>query len=115
MTGKGKELLKQGQNQKRQSPVLPLPAPPPSRHTSWRCEPKATSGAALTHDGVLGLKQGPPLAQAHGAAHLPRIVLWHVYDLRMKTSTLSTLCSVRQTALSDMRLASTGWGVNLPS
>lgn len=37
--------------------------------------------AALTHDGVLGLEERPPLAQPHGPAHLARVVLRHVYDL----------------------------------
>lgn len=82
MTGKGKELLKQEQNQKLQSPAQHPPLPPPPQDTRpVGAEPKAARGAALTHDGVLGLKQGSPLAQPHGAAHLPRIVLWHVYDL----------------------------------
>lgn len=38
---------------------------------------------ALTHDGVLGLEQGSPLAQPHGAAHLSRVVFRHVYNLEM--------------------------------
>lgn len=37
----------------------------------------------LPHDRVLGLEQGSPLAQPHGSAHLPGIVLRHVYDHRM--------------------------------
>lgn len=46
---------------------------------------------ALTHDGVLGLEQSPPLAQSHGSTHLPRIMLRHVDDLeRFKNKTNST-------------------------
>lgn len=47
------------------------------------CATGGPEAAALTHDGVLGLEQGSPLAQPHGSAHLPRVVFRHVYDLEV--------------------------------
>lgn len=101
MTGQGKEELpKQDQNPKRHDP-----AAPPPRYASWRCRAAGRAvGAALTHDGVLGLEEGSPFAQPHGSAHLPRIVLWHVYDLEMlkNTHTIQTASDGR--VLEEMSL-----------
>lgn len=96
---------RKGTSKARTESKAPEPSIPP-RHPSWRCRAEGHQGAALTHDGVLSLKQGSPLAQPHGAAHLPRIVFWHVYDLEKGKQACSPhSASVRQTtALHDMSL-----------
>lgn len=53
----------------------------------------------LTQDAASALEDGPSLPQPHGAAHLPRVVFWHIDNLQRSQTVLYMLQQKRGRSL----------------